>query len=297
LSARLRLATRGSRLALAQAALVVGKLDAIGVGAELVVVDTEGDRRGNVAIAALAGQGVFTKEVQAAVLDGRADVAVHSAKDLPSTTPPGLLLASVPERADPADALVGVPLQVLGPGATVATGAPRRRALLLSERPDLNVVGLRGNIETRLEALGTDGIDAVVVAIAALARLGLEARVAERLEPGYFIPQIGQGAIALECAPDADDALEALVAIDDDDAHRALRCERAFLAELGAGCELPGGAYATCEYGSVVVHAVLMSEDGSALVRGFTSEDEPELAGSSLAARLHGELSGASGGS
>jgi hydroxymethylbilane synthase len=288
-SPTLRLATRGSRLALAQAAIVTGKLGAIGVDAELVVVDTEGDRRGDVALAAIAGQGVFTKEVQAAVLDGRADVAVHSAKDLASTTPSGLVLAAVPERADPADALVGVPLQVLGPGATVATGAPRRRALLLSERPDLNIVGLRGNIETRLEALGTDGIDAIVVAIAALTRLGLEDRVAERLEPEHFIPQIGQGAIALECARGSD-ALEALVAIDDDDAHRALRCERAFLAELGAGCELPGGAYATCEHDWVVVQAVLMVEDGSQLVRGFTSEDEPELAGTSLAKRLRQEL-------
>jgi hydroxymethylbilane synthase len=293
-SATLRLATRGSRLALAQAAIVTGKLGAIGVDTELVVVDTEGDRRGDVALAALAGQGVFTKEVQAAVLDGRADVAVHSAKDLPSTTPPGLVLAAVPERADPADALVGVPLQVLGPGATVATGAPRRRALLLSERPDLNVVGLRGNIETRLEALGTDGIDAVVVAIAALTRLGLEDRVAERLEPEHFIPQIGQGAIALECARGSD-ALEALVAIDDVDAHRALRCERAFLAELGAGCELPGGAYATCEHDWVIVQAVLMVEDGSQLVRGFTSEDEPELAGTSLAKRLRQELADVAG--
>jgi hydroxymethylbilane synthase len=293
-SATLRLATRGSRLALAQAAIVTVKLGAIGVDTELGVVDTEGDRRGDVALAARTGQGVFTKEVQAAVLDGRADVAVHSAKDLPSTTPPGLVLAAVPERADPADALVGVPLQVLGPGSTVATGAPRRRALLLSERPDLNVVGLRGNIETRLEALGTDGIDAVVVAIAALTRLGLEDRVAERLEPEHFIPQIGQGAIALECARGSD-ALEALVAIDDDDAHRALRCERAFLAELGAGCELPGGAYATCEHDWVIVQAVLMAEDGSQLVRGFTSEDEPELAGASLAKRLRQELADVAG--
>lgn len=296
MSAHLRLATRGSRLALAQAALVAAKLDSIGVATELVVVDTEGDRKSDVALASLAGQGVFAKEVQAAVLEHRADVAVHSAKDLPSSTPPGLVLASVPARADPADALVGVALRVLGPGATVATGAPRRRALLLSERPDLNIVGLRGNIETRLSAVGTGGIDAVVVAVAALERLGLQERIAERLAPQYFTPQVGQGAIALECA-EASGALEALEAIDDDDAHRALRCERAFLAELGAGCELPGGAYATCDDTSVIVNGVLMVEDGSAIVRGLTSEEEPELAGSSLAAHLRRELDSATGGS
>jgi hydroxymethylbilane synthase len=294
-STALRLATRGSPLALAQAVIVAAKLEAIGVTAELVVVDTEGDRRRDVALAVIAGQGVFTKEVQAAVLEGAADVAVHSAKDLPSVTPEGLVLASVPERADAADVIVGVPLGVLGPGATVATGAPRRRALLLSERPDLNIVGLRGNIETRLDALGTDGIDAVVVAMAALERLGLKGRVAERLEPGDFIPQVGQGAIALECG-ESSHALEALAAIDDHDAHLALRCERAFLAELGAGCELPGGAYATCAGDLVVVQGVLMFEDGSSTARGLYSDEDPELAGRSLASLLKAELDTTRGG-
>ena len=289
MSTHLRLATRGSPLALAQAGIVVTKLEGIGVTASLVVVDTEGDQRGDESLATLAGQGVFTKDVQAAVLDGRADVAVHSAKDLPSVTSPGLVLASVPERADPADALVGVPLHVLGPGATVATGAPRRRALLLSERPDLNVVGLRGNIATRLAALESSEIDAVVIAVAALARLGLAERVAERLEPEYFIPQVGQGAIALECA-ESSPALEALLAIDDSDAHRALQCERAFLAALGAGCDLPGGAYATCVGTSVDVMGVLMVEDGSAIARGMISDDDPEDAGRFLAEQLQGVL-------
>ncbi len=296
MSTHLRLATRGSPLALAQAAIVTKKLDAIGITTELVVLDTEGDRHGDVALASIAGQGVFTKEVQTAVLDGRADAAVHSAKDLPSRTPPGLVLASVPERADPADALAGVPLGVLGPGATVATGAPRRRALLLSERPDLNIVGLRGNIETRLAALSNGEIDAVVVAVAALERLGLTDHIAERLEPESFIPQVGQGAIALECGSSSD-ALEVLAAIDDRDAHRALRCERAFLLELGAGCELPGGAYAWCDEDSVIVQGVLMVEDGSAIARGLDSDEEPEAAGRSLGARLRRELDEARGGS
>jgi hydroxymethylbilane synthase len=288
-TAPLRLATRGSPLALAQTAAVVDRLAATGVVAVPVVVETEGDRRRDVALAELAGRGVFTKEVQAAVLDGRADVAVHSAKDLPPRVPDGLVLAAVPERGDPADALVGAALAVLHPGATVATGAPRRRALLLAARPDLHVVGLRGNVATRLAALEGKEVDAIVVAVAALERLGLGARVAERLDPGRFVPQVGQGAIALECAA-AGDALGALAAIDDEEARRALTCERAFLAELGVGCDVPGGALATWSQATATVFGVLMSEDGAVVVRGSEVGEDPEQTGRRLAARLREAL-------
>lgn len=285
----LRLATRGSSLALAQTASVVHRLAAIGIEAVPVVVETEGDRRGDVALVELAGHGVFTKEVQAAVLDGRADVAVHSAKDLPALTPEGLVLAAVPERADPADALVGKPLSVLAPGATIATGAPRRRALLLAERPDLNIVGVRGNIATRLDVLTGTSVDAVVVAVAALERLGLAERMAERLDPARFVPQVGQGAIALECALSSD-ALAAVTAIDDTTARLAVECERAFLAELGVGCDVPGGAYATWSGTSASVMGVLMTEDGAIVVRGSQTDPDPERAGRTLAARLRADL-------
>jgi hydroxymethylbilane synthase len=285
----LRLATRGSPLAVAQARSVAEALRAVGVEAELVVVETEGDRRQEVALSELAGRGVFTKEVQAAVLDGRADVAVHSAKDLPAVTPVGLVLAAVPERADPADALVGATLAVLAPGATVATGAPRRRALLLAERPDLNVVGLRGNIATRLAAVETRDIDAVVVAVAALDRLGLRARMAERLDPKRFVPQVGQGAIALECVAGAQVA-SVLGEIDDASARVAVTCERAFLSELGVGCDVPGGAHATWTGASVRIHGVLMTEDGAVAVHGSESGPDPDRAGRALADRLRREL-------
>ena len=291
---QVRLATRGSPLALAQAHLAATRLGAVGADTELVIVDTEGDRRGDVALGELAGRGVFTKEVQAAVLDGRADVAVHSAKDLPARTPEGLELAAVPERADPADAIVGRPLRVLGPGARVATGAPRRRALLLAERPDLDVVELRGNIATRLSRVGIDGIDAVIVAVAALERLGLEHRIAERLNPVLFVPQVGQGAIALECLAGSSHAT--LVArIDDAAAHGALRCERAFLEELGVGCDLPGGAHATLDGGTVTAHAVLMTEDGSTMVRGTETGPDEAAVGRALARALRDALSRAIG--
>lgn len=292
MTAALRLATRGSPLALAQASSVARRLAAHQVAAALVVVETEGDRRRNVALDELAGRGVFTKEVQAAVLDGRADVAVHSAKDLPPRTPSGLVLAAIPERADAADALVGRPLAVLAPGATVATGAPRRRALLLAARPDLNVVGLRGNIATRLAALERNDVDAVVVAVAALARLGLLDVMAERLDPARFVPQVGQGAIALECAQGAP-AEGALARIDDAVARRCVSAERSFLAELGVGCEVPGGAHASSAGTRVDLAGVLMAEDGSLVVRGREAGDDPELVGRTLADRLRHELDAA----
>ncbi|HEY5438796.1 MAG TPA: hypothetical protein VIJ99_07835, partial [Acidimicrobiales bacterium] len=153
----LRLATRRSPLALAQAVIVQARLATLGIESELVHIETTGDRDVSVSLESIGGQGVFAVEVQRAVLDGTADVAVHSAKDLPSTTPPGLTIVCVPERRDPADVLVGRSLAGLGPGATVATGSPRRRALLLERRPDLRIVGLRGNMATRFAKAGHDG--------------------------------------------------------------------------------------------------------------------------------------------
>ncbi|MHB1905655.1 MAG: hydroxymethylbilane synthase, partial [Acidimicrobiales bacterium] len=222
----LRLATRRSPLALAQADAVAHRLEALGVACSIVEVVTSGDRDATSALWTLGGQGVFALEVQRALLEGRADVAVHSAKDLPSASPDGLVLASVPERRDPADVLVGRSLAGLGPGATVATGSPRRRALLLERRPDLRVVGLRGNMATRLAAAGRDGVDAVVAAAAALERLAVKPESGERLDPVWFVPQVGQGALALEAREDDLATRETLALIDDGSAHRALLAER-----------------------------------------------------------------------
>ncbi|MGH9136037.1 MAG: hydroxymethylbilane synthase, partial [Acidimicrobiales bacterium] len=188
----LRIATRGSELALWQARHVAGLL---ADDVELVVVETSADRRQELEIWQLGGKGAFAKEVQAAVLDGRADLAVHSAKDLPSVTPPGLHLAAVPERADPRDALVGRRLAELPPGARVATGSNRRRVQLADQRPDLTFTGLRGNIATRLRRVAEGDVDAVVVAAAALTRLGRLGEAAEVLDPSDVVPQVGQGAL------------------------------------------------------------------------------------------------------
>lgn len=288
----LRLATRRSPLALIQARSVQDRLAKAGHESELVLMETRGDREHDVELTSMGGQGAFAVEIQRAVLAGDADVAVHSAKDLPSETPPGLVLASVPERLDARDALVGRTLAGLGAGATVATGSPRRRALLLERRPDLNVVPLRGNMARRLAAAGIGGVDAVVVAMAALERLEEFAALAEALDPSWFTPQVGQGALALEVRVEDEATAEVLTTIDDRTAHRALVAERAFLAELGAGCSIPVGAFAEVEEDVVTLRGVMLAPDGSKSARGQARGREAASLGRDLARHLRDELGG-----
>jgi hydroxymethylbilane synthase len=244
IEAALRLATRGSPQARTQAQLVADAISAAtGRAVELVVVETSGDRRQAVPLHTIGGQGVFVKEVQEAVLDGRADAAVHSAKDLPSLTPARLHIAAYCARRDAADALIGRRLDELDDGAVVASGSVRRRAQLAAVRPDLQFVELRGNIARRLEKVPPDG--AIVMAVAALEVLGLTERIAERLDPTVFVPAVGQGCVAVECRADDAATTDALAGVDDPPTRFAVSVERAFLAELGAGCTLPLGAYCT----------------------------------------------------
>jgi hydroxymethylbilane synthase len=314
-----RLATRGSPLALIQTGLVASALAAAvpGLVVEQVVVRTRGDRLAEVPLDRIGGQGVFVKEVQAAVLEGRADAAVHSAKDLPSETPDGLTIAAIPLRADPKDALVGCALGDLGPGAVVATGSARRRAQLANVRPDLTFVELRGNMATRLARAGDGSVDAVVVAQAALDRLGWSDRSAEVLSPALMLPQVGQGALAVECRRDDRALVDLLASVDHEASHRAVTAERSFLAAIGGSCTLPVGAWAepadgesapAGEAGSagtvatagsagpaatLRLHAVMASPDGRILVRTHGCGDDPVLLGRDLAARLLVECGGA----
>jgi len=288
----LRLATRQSPLALVQARYVQRRLEEKGFASELVLIDTRGDRDAEVELATFAGQGVFTVEIQRALLDGRADVAIHSAKDLPSTTPDGLTLVSVPERLDPADVLVGRSLAGLGPGATVATGSPRRKALLLERRPDLQVVALRGNMATRFAAAGQNGVDAIVAAKAALERLGEGRLVSERLDPTWFVPQVAQGALALEAGTDDVAAREALLSINHEPALREVLAERAFLSELGAGCSIPAGANAESHGESLTLRGVMISTNGTQSVRAELTSGEPWQLGTDLARLLRDDMGG-----
>jgi hydroxymethylbilane synthase len=269
----LRAATRGSALARWQTHHVSALLRAAGatmgidVTVEPVVVETVADARLDIPIWEMGGKGVFVKEVQAAVLDGRADLAVHSGKDLPALTPDELVLAAVPERADPRDVLVGAALDDLPPGAVVATGSVRRRAQLAWRRPDLTFRGLRGNIATRLERAGA--FDAIVMAAAALERLELDltGRTVQVLEPAVMLPQVAQGALAVECGAAAPATRELLAGIEHADSRAAVDAERAFLAELGGDCDLPAGAHATVAGDQLTIEAMLASMDGHVVVR------------------------------
>lgn len=282
----LRAATRGSALARWQTDHVAGLLAAAGAGpVEAVVVSTVGDRRPEASVASMGGKGVFAAEVQAAVLDGRADIAVHSAKDLPARTPDGLALAAVPARADPRDAIVGCALADLAPSARVATGSPRRRAQLAWLRPDLVFSDLRGNIETRLAKAA--GFDAIVVAAAALDRLSLSPAVVDVLNPSVMLPQAGQGALAVECRAGDAAVLEALAAIEHRASRLAVDAERAFLAELGGDCTVPAGAYAVVGAdGLIDLTGLVASPDGQAVARERRSGDDPAELGRSVARLL-----------
>ena len=225
-----------------------------GVSGEFVIVSTAGDRDLASSLSEIGGKGVFVKEVQAAVLAGEADIAVHSAKDMPAQTPEGLTIGAVLKRGDPRDALVGCRLADLPNGATVATGAPRRRAQLAALRPDLHFAELRGNIATRLTR--AENYDAIVVAVAALRRLGFvkvdgEAEgigAIDVLDPETFIPQVGQGAIAVECRSDDTATKQLLSTINHSPTRICLEAERGFLQALGGDCNLPAGAYATLSH-------------------------------------------------
>jgi hydroxymethylbilane synthase len=298
-----RLATRGSPLALLQAASVADLLGGSvpGIEVELVVLQTSGDQRADLPLDRIGGQGVFVKEIQRAVLDGRADAAVHSAKDLPSTGPHGLTIAAVPLRADPRDALVGHRLDALPTAAVVATGSARRRAQLVNIRPDLVFTTLRGNMEARVRR-GEDGsVGAVIVAVAAMERLGWFDRVTEVLPVTVMLPQVGQGALALECRSDDRGALAALGTIDHRASRRAVEAERAFLAAVGGSCTLPIGAWAVAADdrvhggdGVLRLRAVLGSADGRVVVRADRFGDDPAGLGGLVATDI---LDGAGGAS
>jgi len=292
----IRAATRGSALARWQADRVAALLRAAdpAVAVETVVVETTGDRDRTTPLEQLGGQGVFVKEVQAAVLDGRADIAVHSAKDLPGAPTPGLTLAAVPERADPRDALVGCRWRDLADGAVVATGSIRRRAHLAHRRPDLVFRGLRGNVATRLAVLDEVAeVDAVVVAAAALDRLGLTPVVVDLLDPTVLLPQVAQGALAVECRNGDDAVLDLLHAIDDRMAHRTVAAERAFLAELGAGCDLPIAAHAVLDGDHVSITGALSSLDGATLITETRSGADGPAEGRAVARHLLDDRGGA----
>ena len=283
----LRLATRASKQARLQSEHIAHRLQALGASVELVFIETIGDQVRDRPLWEIGGQGVFTKEVQNAVLDGRADLAVHSAKDLPSSwTAPGLTLACVPQRADPRDALVGMSLDALHHGATVATGSVRRKAQLANLRPDLRFIGLRGNIPTRIDRARDSDVDAIVVAVTGATWVGMADRIDEVFEPEMMLPQIGQGALAIECRDDDLATQEILAALEHTTSRRAVDCERAYLSTLGGGCDLPVGGHATVSAeGQLMLTGLIAAPAGSEIHRE-SIEGSDSTIGAVLGARM-----------
>jgi hydroxymethylbilane synthase len=265
----LRLATRGSALALAQSKLVADALVAADatVDVEFVQVQTEGDTDRTTPLRVLGGRGVFVRAVEDALLNGTADIAVHSLKDVPTTIPDGLTIAAVLERGDPRDALVasnGRRLADLPDGARVGTSSQRRVALLRALRPDLDVVDLRGNVDTRLRRVADGELDAAVLAAAGLERLGRLDEATQLFEAMEFLPAPGQGVIAVECRADDVGTLALLARINHAATRAAADAERGFLAALGTGCALPVGAYAQVDGDLVALRAMIAGADDAA---------------------------------
>lgn len=271
----LRIGTRGSPLAVAQSGWVRDQLTAAGYPGELVIIKTTGDRIQDRPLQEVGGKGLFTKELEDALEDGSIDLAIHSLKDMPAEIPPLLTLGAIPPREDPRDVLIPHDPRVrsladLPHGARVATGSLRRKAQLLRQRPDLEVVGLRGNVETRLRKVreGFEGVQATFLARAGLNRLGLDVPEAITLSPDILLPAVGQGALALETRADAYELEAALLSIHDANTATCIAAERAFLERLEGSCRVPVAGYATLDGHDVVLTGLICGEDGTPWIHG-----------------------------
>jgi hydroxymethylbilane synthase len=279
----LRIGTRGSPLAMWQAHFVADRLRALSPSCpvELVEIETRGDVVLDVALTQIGGDGVFTKEIQRALLDHRVDVAVHSLKDLPTTPVPELLLGAVPARGSTGDAFVSrrwARFDDLPRGAVVATSSLRRRAQALHRRPDLRLVDVRGNVGTRLRKLDDEGFDGLILAQAGLERLGLAERITEILDPLWMLPAVGQGALGLECRVDDLETRRLLGSLDDASTHAAVTAERALLQGLGGGCQVPIGAAARVDAGRLTLRGAVLPPDGSGRVADEAAGDVADAA-------------------
>jgi hydroxymethylbilane synthase len=308
---RLRIATRKSQLALWQAEHVSALLRAAhpGLQIELVPLLTQGDRIQDRTLAAIGGKGLFIKELEVALEELRADIAVHSMKDVPADLPQGLIIGAVLKRADPRDALVttsGVArLEDLPRGAVVGTSSLRRQAQIRALRPDLNIESLRGNVDTRLRKLdagqdpsgthsggatatGGKPMDAIVLACAGLIRLGLESRITARLDPEVCLPAVTQGVIGIECRQSDSSTVEYLRALEDPATRKVMDAERAFAARLGGSCQSPIAAYAVLESDRITLRGLVAEPDGSRLLRDTVtgSAENPAALGRQLAERI-----------
>jgi hydroxymethylbilane synthase len=270
---KITIGTRGSQLALTQSNWVADQLRSAhpGLDVDLQIIKTKGDKILDVPLAKVGGKGLFVKEIEDALLDGRADIAVHSMKDVPTELPEGLFIACVPKREDVRDALIsrtGAGLDDLPSGATVGTSSLRRRSQLLYARPDLNVVSLRGNLDTRIKKLETENLDAIVVAAAGLRRMGLADRASQFIPPDLMVPAIGQGALGIEARQDDSETLALLRILHHPPTAVCVAAERAFLATMEGGCQVPLAALCTLSDDRVNVAGLVADPDGVRYFRG-----------------------------
>jgi hydroxymethylbilane synthase len=274
-----RIGSRGSKLALWQAEHIRERLKReCGIESEIVVIKTSGDRLQSAAVAQVSaemgGKGIFIKEIEDALLEGRVDLAVHSMKDVPTETPKGLNFPAVTKREDPRDCFIsrgGTLLARLPQGARIGTSSLRRQSQLRHYRPDLKMEELRGNVDTRIRKLENGQFDGVVLAKAGLERLGLSVKISEIISPEVILPAVGQGALAIEARKSASALQEALTTLEDAETRLAITAERALLAELEGGCQVPLGAWARKENGNLLLDACVLSADGAECVRRSAS--------------------------
>lgn len=285
--------TRSSKLALWQAGFVAEclKEEYPGLEVEMKLMTTKGDKILDAPLAKIGGKGLFTKELEQEMLEGGIDLAVHSLKDMPTEVPKGLVIAAITKRADPGDAVVSLKyghFADLPQGAKVGTSSLRRKAQLLHARPDLNIQDLRGNVNTRLRKLEEENFDAIVLAVAGLTRLGFKDRIAEVMPREIMLPAVGQGALAIEARGDDAEILEMLAFLNDEDMVACAKGERAFLAKVEGGCQVPVGVYGSVEQDELQLEAVIASLDGARLYRDRLTgnKSEAEELGGELAEKL-----------
>jgi len=288
---RLVIATRQSRLALWQAEHVKQRLEKThpGLAVELLPMTTRGDQLVDQRLDTVGGKGLFIKELETAMLDGRAELAVHSMKDVPADMPPGFEIAAILDREDPRDAFVSnkhAGLAELKPGAVLGTSSLRRAAQIKERHPGVNLKLLRGNVETRLAKLDRGEYDAIVLAVAGLVRLGLASRIGERLAPDTSLPAPGQGAIGIECLSDRADVRSLVAPLAAPATAACVRAERAVSLGLGGNCSLPLGAYAEYAQGKIRLRALVAAEDGRRVVRAEATGEDPEALGAAVVAQL-----------
>jgi len=287
----LRIGTRGSDLAIVQSERVAHQLRELGYESEIVKIQTTGDRLQGRVLADEGGKALWVQEIEEALLDGSIDLAVHSAKDLPSDLAEGLTVGAYPHREDPRDCFIGAPgrrFTALPPGARVGTSSTRRQALLRALRPELEVVPVRGNVMTRIQKIETLGLDGVILAASGLIRLGQEDRILDPLDQERYVPAGGQGALAVEVRIDDDRVQKIVTQIEEPTVAAQVRAERALLAELGGDCRTPIGVHASLQGVRLMLRALVLSRSGTERIEGSAEgdTDAPETLGVTLGREL-----------